>query len=61
MTIQFYEVVTGIGLFEINKVVKEHIKEGWQPFGGISTNTWTDLNEHVQKTQYSQVMVKFSE
>lgn len=62
MNIKEYKLLSEIGLNEINKLVNEHISQGWAPLGGIGVNCWTEpFNEKTTatKTQYSQAMVKY--
>jgi hypothetical protein len=35
--IKEYKVISETGLDAINKTVNEHIQDGWEPIGGIST------------------------
>lgn len=63
MKINSYQIVSGIGLSEINVKVNDEIKSNWTPIGGVSVNSWTEtLSEGtVTKTQYSQALVKYDE
>lgn len=44
---------------DIDVKVNEYIRQGWQPFGGISVNL--NLDDQEYPTLYVQAMVKYEE
>jgi hypothetical protein len=64
MDISDYTVITAIGLSGFDNDIKQHIRTGWTPLGGVGVNTTlVDVPGQgtVQKTQYSQAMVKYAQ
>ena len=61
MKIKDYEILTSSGAWDsrldLLEQVQEHIKKGWQPFGGISIVKDVD-NQHVKTFIFSQAMIK---
>lgn len=62
-TIIDYILLVSYKSFELEKIVKTRIFEGWQPLGGISYGQSEVLISGSKKTQpnYVQAMVKYEQ
>ena len=60
-----YKAIEASGTAALNKLINEHIKDGWQPIGGISISASTYLtskesNEVTIELFCSQALTKTS-
>jgi hypothetical protein len=58
--IKDYKVVSEKGIADLEKHVKEAIKDGWQPFGGVSSFAVHNQSDGRGVMVYSQAMVIYN-
>lgn len=57
MKITDYKIISEDTANDLEKQVKELIKNGWMPIGGVNTSIFTDNNK-MEHSTISQAMIK---
>ncbi len=54
-----YKIEMAIHVDDLELLVNERIKEGWQPVGGISVTTAPPSDLYGNQTRFSQALIRY--
>ena len=57
--IDYVIITSSKGIENLESLIKENIRLGWQPIGGVAVMKSTDSDESIERDVFVQAMVKY--